>query len=260
MRCSADSTISIDNETVARVYADSGLPANQLVGPYDEGANGTTWSLTRPPYLRDLRAETQVEYRKVSMGARTINGDKFDAYIPTFSIPAGNIQEWEIKGATNHPFHQHVYHVQMNGSCGSDGAFEDGEYYDTVAGSCLVRFDLNPATSSVYDGTTIMHCHILLHEDEGAMGWSDVIGGFSPPDFPDPGHQALYQCEDCTPTEPTELSCNDGLDNDCDGLFDGNDPDCQPVDCSEYTTRQECGDEPTNTCKWNNKKEMCVPR
>ena len=28
------------------------------------------------------------------------------------------------------------------------------------------------------------------------------------------------------PPEPSEASCNDGLDNDCDGLIDGNDSDC----------------------------------
>lgn len=93
------------------------------------------------------------------------------------------MQEWNVK-ANAHPFHLHVYHFQMNGA---DGQFEDGEYYDTLAGSGFVRFDLNPATSTVYDGTTIMHGHILDHEDQGAMGWSDVIGGFGPPAYPAAG-------------------------------------------------------------------------
>jgi hypothetical protein len=30
----------------------------------------------------------------------------------------------------------------------------------------------------------------------------------------------------CTPTEQTEVTCDDGIDNDCDGLVDGADPDC----------------------------------
>jgi fibronectin type 3 domain-containing protein len=29
-----------------------------------------------------------------------------------------------------------------------------------------------------------MHCHILEHEDQGAMGWTDVLGGMGPPVFP----------------------------------------------------------------------------
>jgi hypothetical protein len=35
-------------------------------------------------------------------------------------------------------------------------------------------------------------------------------------------------CGTCTASEPTETSCADGLDNDCDGAIDGNDSDCTP--------------------------------
>ena len=43
-----------------------------------------------------------------------------------------------------------------------------------------------------------MHCHILAHEDLGAMGWMDVIGGTPPPTFPVNGdinrpYSAYYQ-------------------------------------------------------------------
>ncbi len=228
VRCSADSTLDVNNTTVANIFADANLPADPTVGPWAGGATGGTWSAPRPAYLRDLRAETQVENRKVSMGARTINGSKWDPDVPTFSIPAGAVQELTIKGATQHPYHQHVYHLQMNGAC---GAFEDGEYYDTIAGSCTARFDLSGA-SSVYDGRTVMHCHILSHEDQGAMGWMDVIGGLAPPQFPDPANQqALYLCGDCQPSEPSEVTCDDGIDNDCDGLIDNDDPDCQGAGC-----------------------------
>jgi hypothetical protein len=34
-------------------------------------------------------------------------------------------------------------------------------------------------------------------------------------------------CSTCTPTETPEVSCSDGVDNDCDGLTDGADSDCQ---------------------------------
>jgi hypothetical protein len=117
----------------------------------------------------------------------------------------------------------------MNGPC---GAFEDGEYYDTLGGGpCNARFDLNPATSSVYDGATVMHCHILDHEDQGAMGWADVIGGFGPPSDPAPGYQELYQCAG-TPPPP-------------------------PADCSMYLDRNSCN---SNTCTWKSKTSTCVNR
>jgi FtsP/CotA-like multicopper oxidase with cupredoxin domain len=337
VRCGADSTITVGNTVVANIFADPTLPADETVGPYSNGAAGSTWSATRPSYLRDLRNATVADARTINMGARTVSGDKFDADIPSFNIDVHGVQEWTIKGATNHPFHLHVYHQQMQGACGSGGAFEDGEYYDTIAGSCLVRFDADPDPqfATAYEGRTIMHCHILEHEDQGAMTWADVEFGIGPPVFPDPGTQsALYPqvgglcvvactptetpeltcndgidndcdgltdgddpdcqgptvCSDyvdkgscnndpncewqgspkngmcmdvvaCTPTEPTEVSCTDGLDNDCDGAIDSADSDCPPVaDCSQYGSRQACNDEPTDTCRWSNKNDECVPK
>lgn len=230
VRCSADSTISVNGKVVAKVIADGNLPSNPDVGPYANGSSGSTWSAIRPSYLRDLRSDLeQVASQSISMGARTINGDKFDLEVPTFSVAADAVQEWQIKGATNHPYHQHVYHMQMNGACGD---FEDGEYYDTVAANgCLARFDLNTATSSVYDGRTIMHCHILSHEDQGAMTWVDVLGGYGPPAFPEPSvQQALYQCGEAPPPPPT-------------------------VDCTQFLDRNSCRAEPT--CSWSVKQKLC---
>ncbi len=226
VRCSADSNIAVNGTVVARVYADATLPSNLAVGPYSNGATGTTWSARRPAYLRDLRGVTSFEQRTVSMGARTINGSKFDMNVPTFTIPTGYVQQWNVKAGA-HPFHLHVYHFQMNGACGE---FEDGEYYDTLGGGpCETRFDLNPATSSVYDGTTIMHCHILDHEDQGAMGWADIIGGFGPPSYPASGYQELYQCAGSPPTT---------------------------TDCSTYQDRNSCNSDPA--CTWKNRQ--CVSR
>ncbi len=251
VRCSADSSVTVNTTTVANIYADDTQPADSSVGPWSNGATGSTWSAVRPAYLRDLRGETEIESRSVNMGARTINGSKWDPDVPNFSIPTGSVQELTIKGATQHPYHQHVYHLQMNGAC---GAFEDGEYYDTIAGSCTARFDLS-GSSSVYDGRTVMHCHILSHEDQGAMGWMDIIGGYPPPAFPDPANQqALYLCGDgppvCEPTEePSELTCDDGLDNDCDGSIDAEDPDCGASgSCSSITDRNSCNADPD--CEW----------
>lgn len=199
IRCSADSTLRVGNTDVANIYADGSLPANTAVGPYSTGAEGVEfdWSADRPTYLRDLRSVpgTDVNLESINLGARTINGSKFDVDVPTLSLPADSVQEWTIKGSGQHPFHLHVYHVQPQQTCGD---FEAGEFYDVLsAGRCDVRFDLNPATSTVYDGRTIMHCHILEHEDQGAMGWLDVLGGQAPPTYPaDPNvnFQALYQC------------------------------------------------------------------
>ena len=179
VRCSGDSTISVDGEVVANVFTDGTPDAGPH--PYDDDGV-STWSAIRPVYLRDLRNETVDNTENINMGARTINGEKFDVNVPTFELPADGLQEWSLKGARNHPFHLHIYHVQIQGNCND---YEDGEYYDVVANNCDIRFDLNAANESVYEGRTIMHCHILEHEDQGAMGWVDVMGGIGPPILPD---------------------------------------------------------------------------
>jgi FtsP/CotA-like multicopper oxidase with cupredoxin domain len=178
VRTTGDSWLAVDGTVVANIYADGSV--DPLPHPFDDDGV-STWSALRPDYLRDLRGETDVNFESVSMGARTINGSKFDMYVPTFSIPATQVQEWSVSGAVNHPFHLHVYHVQ---ALADDKDFEAGEYYDVIASKMSVRFDLNQLTTSPYDGRTILHCHILGHEDRGAMGWMDVIGGAGPPTFP----------------------------------------------------------------------------
>lgn len=192
VRCSADSEILVGGKVVANVYAAGA--GNPAVHPF--AADGfSTWSVDRPHYLRDLRPLPPDNYETVHMSARSINGSSFDVDVPTFTLPADGLQEWTLKGARNHPFHLHIYHVQINGDCGE---FEDGEYYDVVADNCDIRFDLDSDldNSSVYEGRTIMHCHILKHEDQGAMGWLDVLQGnkvIGPPTFPaDTGYLAYY--------------------------------------------------------------------
>jgi hypothetical protein len=67
------------------------------------------------------------------------------------------------------------------------------------------------------------------------------------------------------PTAPDEVgACGDGVDDDCDRLTDcadaldcGNDPVCQ-VDCSVYSTRNLCNNQPA--CSWDSKNKVCTAR
>lgn len=208
VRCTADATIKVGNATVAKIYASG--EGNAAPHPYAEDGF-STWSAKRPQYLRDLRNVAAVYTETITMGARTINGAKFNHDAPTFTLNADAVQSWNINGAAQHPFHLHTYHMQTNG-CGS--SYEDGEYYDTVAASCNVRFDLNAATSTVYSGHTVMHCHILDHEDQGAMGWANVLGGIAPPTYPTDGNLAkpyseYYSLSTATiPAAPSNLAAS----------------------------------------------------
>jgi FtsP/CotA-like multicopper oxidase with cupredoxin domain len=177
VNCTASSSISVGGQQVASINVDESIPDN---GPSPFNAADTTWFSKRPNYLQDLRNQTPNHQDTINMGARTVAGSKWDHAVPNFTLETNGVQEFKLKGATNHPFHLHIYHVQVQGDCGD---FEDGEYYDVVAGNCTIRFDLTPDTA--YLGRTVMHCHILEHEDQGAMGWADVLGGKLPPVFPD---------------------------------------------------------------------------
>jgi subtilisin family serine protease len=52
----------------------------------------------------------------------------------------------------------------------------------------------------------------------------------------------------CTPTESPETSCSDGVDNDCDGLTDADDPDCAPSCTITEDPEVSCGDGVDNDC------------
>jgi spore coat protein A len=67
----------------------------------------------------------------------------------------------------------------------------------------------------------------------------------------------------CTPDEDPELTCSDGVDNDCDGAIDcsdtdcAGDPVCEPADCSQFGDKSGCNAEPTG--QWDNRSKTCVP-
>lgn len=91
-------------------------------------------------------------------------------------------------------------------------------------------------------------------------------GGFSCTTVPSPGgtyccgdlvcegnedsNNCALDCGSCTVTENPEVSCSDGQDNDCDGLTDGADPDCQGgcVPTSSKEKGPRCSDGIDNDC------------
>ncbi|WP_428263838.1 M36 family metallopeptidase [Haliangium sp.] len=61
----------------------------------------------------------------------------------------------------------------------------------------------------------------------------------------------------CTPTEATEVSCSDGLDNDCDGLTDSADPDCA-LECTPAgATCSADSDCCSNKCRGKRGDQTC---
>jgi len=93
------------------------------------------------------------------------------------------------------------------------------------------------------------------YENSGSFDFKTRIGAFAGP-----------SCNVCVPTEPTELSCNDGLDNDCDGFVDCADSDCSadPACTGGGCTLGQPGDSCTvnadccsNSCKGKPGQKTC---
>ncbi|UCF67687.1 MAG: hypothetical protein JSV80_18345 [Acidobacteriota bacterium] len=81
---------------------------------------------------------------------------------------------------------------------------------------------------------------------------------------PFPMASATWGDAGCTPVSEGpygEVTCADGVDNDCDGLIDTADPDCDPpqqVACADYVDKASCNADPS--CMWEGspKTGVCV--
>ena len=108
-----------------------------------------------------------------SMMRPTIDGRAFDAARVDQWVTAGTIEEWTIINTSpmDHPFHLHVWPMQVIEIGGK--AVETPTWQDVVNvpahSSSRVRIAFEDIT-----GTTVYHCHILDHEDNGMMGTISV--------------------------------------------------------------------------------------
>ena len=106
----------------------------------------------------------------------------------SFTVKLGQVYEWKIvnrraakdgaviEAVESHPFHMHTnkfqvvaaHHDHPDSSNGEGLAYEIGEWRDTVPiptpGYLVIRF-----RPKHYEGKSLAHCHILLHEDKGMM-------------------------------------------------------------------------------------------
>eukprot|EP00544_Gedaniella_sp_CCMP2646_P008030 CAMPEP_0202488006 /NCGR_PEP_ID=MMETSP1361-20130828/6170_1 /ASSEMBLY_ACC=CAM_ASM_000849 /TAXON_ID=210615 /ORGANISM="Staurosira complex sp., Strain CCMP2646" /LENGTH=904 /DNA_ID=CAMNT_0049117497 /DNA_START=21 /DNA_END=2731 /DNA_ORIENTATION=+ len=164
------------NALVPLFYRNEDPIANIWVGP--EESNLYTmeeWQPTRPYSISDMTGETVPESNKfaVSLGFDYVNDEYWDPMVPIETIAYDQVHEWTLQQTWFHPFHMHLYHMQIvtPGGCG-DG-HEEGEFYDTISanGNCTVRF----RTADIGQ-RCVLHCHVLFHEDSGSMSWVNVTG------------------------------------------------------------------------------------
>jgi VCBS repeat-containing protein len=113
------------------------------------------------------------------------------------------------------------------------------------------------------DGTDDSNVASITIDVTGAMACADYASKSECNNEPAcewTGHPKNGSCQEaatCTVTEDPELTCDDGIDNDCDGNIDSEDSDCStPVDCSQYADKTSCNAE--ITCRWDNKNKVCI--
>jgi hypothetical protein len=111
--------------------------------------------------------------------------------------------------------------VADNTTCGGDGMICCGGL--CVMPECAANIDCDDGDSCTDDLCSFPStCASFCTSNHPECGLSDGCCG------PDCDHSNDPDCPDCVPTHPKEKGprCSDGLDNDCDGLVDGADPDC----------------------------------
>lgn len=141
--------------------------------PWQDESTLTAWLPARPAYLENsVTGPAGGNTYSIAMSGAQINGQSWDANTAVTTMSFGTTQQWTISGSGAHPFHLHLFHMQVATAGGCGGIFEEGEYYDTISTTtCTVRFKLVDI-----GGRMVMHCHVLGHEDNGAMTWIDVTG------------------------------------------------------------------------------------
>lgn len=143
-----------------------GVP--ELVASVDAAASSDTSMIPAPlnSSVRDLFAsDVQVaQQRVITLDGHmnpTIDGKPFDPNTVNFTAKKGTVEEWVIKSNSPmvHPIHLHTWPFQVRGEQG---------WQDVVTvpanGEKVIRVAFDD-----FAGTTVLHCHVLDHEDTGMM-------------------------------------------------------------------------------------------
>ncbi|CAM9957915.1 unnamed protein product, partial [Laminaria digitata] len=144
-----------------------------------------TWTPCRPYYLEDL---TEVDFNQSDtlglLVRETIGGQYFtgpENFL--MNMTADEVQQWNLMGSEQHPFHLHVNHMQfvnVDGPALVPGWNHVGDWIDTVSTSlAVVRF-----RAERFGGHVAMHCHVNSHSDTGIMAVGNIVGGQEANDDP----------------------------------------------------------------------------
>jgi FtsP/CotA-like multicopper oxidase with cupredoxin domain len=162
--------------------AAAGAPAGMAAAPRIAGP--------MPGSLPDLSAEPIARSRTLDMnddgGTNFYFNDKMFDHMPTFTTPAtlGTVEEWTLTNKSifgDHPFHLHTGPFQVistNGVASPSIDYKDvmivPAAVDGVPGKVVIRIRFTN-----YPGKWNFHCHVTGHEQNGMMGYLNVIAAGS---------------------------------------------------------------------------------
>ncbi|MFE4334317.1 multicopper oxidase family protein [Streptomyces sp. NPDC056831] len=123
-----------------------------------------------------IAARKTVVYTENKAGTKFyINGRMYDPQRIDFTSVLGTVEEWTIRNDTDedHSFHIHTNDFQLMSTNGKAHEPSHG-WYDTVnvptRSKIVIRIHFTDFT-----GKTVLHCHILNHEDMGMMTVLDIV-------------------------------------------------------------------------------------
>ncbi|MFD8157516.1 multicopper oxidase family protein [Streptomyces malaysiensis] len=103
-----------------------------------------------------------------------INGRQFDPHRVDLRSKLNTTEEWTVVNTSNeeHSFHTHTNHFQL---MSVNGVPHHGHSLQDIAnvpakGRMVIRIRFTN-----YTGKTVLHCHILNHEDAGMMAVLDIV-------------------------------------------------------------------------------------
>mgnify|MGYP000524078634 FL=1 len=148
--------------------------ANVVVGSSGGSTRAVPWAGPGAA-VPDLRGAVVDRSRTVTMTGGTMgmgmtefgfDGQTFDPARVDQRLQLGTVEEWTLVNTTtmDHPFHLHVWPMQLLGSDPDPPDWRDVVIVPARA-EVTVRVPIRD-----HGGRTVYHCHILDHEDLGMMG------------------------------------------------------------------------------------------
>ncbi|MEV7511802.1 MULTISPECIES: multicopper oxidase family protein [unclassified Streptomyces] len=136
----------------------------------------TTFGPAKDLTHADVAARKTVVYTENAAGTEFyINGRTYDPDRIDFTSRLNTVEEWTVVNASDeqHSFHVHTNQFQLMSVNGTPVSPSRG-WYDTITvparGSVVVRTQFLDFT-----GKTVLHCHILNHENMGMMAVLDIV-------------------------------------------------------------------------------------